>query len=234
MAFLFSVLSIVTVLPQDSRSSNYEVHHIGAMRKVMREGDLTGTIELQKLARMPHLYALGPLENLRGEVTIWDSTPSISSIEQGKISISETLNHQACFLVYASVKEWKSIPVPESVNDEKTFEAWLGKIAAEQGIQVNRPFPFLIRDTPGKLQFHIVNKTDDSPHTPAKHEAIKVKFTLEKTACQVLGFYSNSHHGVFTHHDSNIHMHMITADKKQSGHVETAQFSRNAVLLLPR
>lgn len=228
------LFSIVTVFPQDSRSTSYEVHHIGAMRKVMREGDLTGTIELQKLARMPHLYALGPLENLRGEVTIWDSMPSISSIDQGKIKISETLQDKACFLVYASVKEWRSIPFPETIDDEKTFEAWLGKIAVEQGIQVNRPFPFLIKDTPRKVQFHIVNKMDNSPHSPEKHEAIKVKFTLDKTACQMLGFYSDSHHGVFTHHDSNIHMHVITSDKKQSGHVESVQFSRDAMLLLPR
>jgi acetolactate decarboxylase len=231
---LLLLISFVSLFQQDSRASTYEVHHVGEMRKVMREGNLAGTIDLRQLANKPHLYALGPLENLRGEVTIWNGTPSISSIDQGKIRIRETLEHKACFLVYASVKEWKSIPFPETVTDEKTFEAWLGKIAAEQGIQVNRPFPFLIQDTPVKLQFHIVNKTDDSPHTPEKHEAIKVKFTLEKTACQMLGFHSDSHHGVFTHHDSNIHVHVITSNKQQSGHVESVQFSRQAKLLLPR
>jgi acetolactate decarboxylase len=218
---------------EDKNKTVVAVHHIGEMRKVMREGNLAASIDLSTLAKKKHLYALGPLEGLRGEVTIWDSIPSISRIESTKVVTSDNFQNKACFLVYAFVEKWKEVPIPGDVTDGEKLEKWLEKTASAQGINVNRPFPFLIKDAPRKLAFHIFNKTDDSPHTPAKHEAVKVKFTLENTSIKLLGFYSDNHQGIFTHHDSNVHMHMITSDGKQSGHVESILFSGKAVLLLP-
>ncbi|MBL8822601.1 MAG: acetolactate decarboxylase [Planctomycetia bacterium] len=218
---------------EDKNKTVVAVHHIGEMRKVMREGNLAASIDLSSLATKKHLYALGPLEGLRGEVTIWDSIPSISRIESNKVVTSDSYQNKACFLVYAFVAKWKEVPIPADVTNGEKLEKWLEKTASEQGINVNRPFPFLIKDAPRKLAFHIVNKTDDRPHTPASHEAVKVSFKLENTSIKLLGFYSDSHQGVFTHHDSNVHMHMITSDGKQSGHVESIQFSSKAVLLLP-
>jgi len=218
---------------EDKNKTVVAVHHIGEMRKVMREGNLAASIDLTTLAKKKHLYALGPLEGLRGEVTIWDSSPSISRVESTKIVTSDSFQNKACFLVYAFVAKWKELPIPGDVTDGEKLDKWLDKTASAQGVNVNRPFPFLIKDAPRKLAYHIVNKTDDSPHTPDKHEAVKVKFILENTSIKLLGFYSDSHQGIFTHHDSNVHMHMITSDGKQSGHVESILFSGKAVLLLP-
>jgi len=66
-----------------------EVRWIGEMRKVMREGDLTGRVDLRSLAGRPHLYAVGPLEGLRGEVTIWDSKASLATLKKGEVSIDK-------------------------------------------------------------------------------------------------------------------------------------------------
>lgn len=226
--------STIPCFVHQGQSKIVEVHHVGEMRKVMREGDLTATIDLNRLSKMQHLYALGPIEGLRGEVTIWDSKPSIARIIDGKLLTTESFENKACFLVYASVDDWQEVSIPQEITDEKVLEKWLEKTASARGVNTKRPFPFLIKDTPTKLSFHVVNKTDDSPHTPVRHEAIKKRFTLEDANVKLLGFYSDSHHGVFTHHDSNIHMHMITNDEKQSGHVESIHFSKDARMYLPR
>src|SRR6266853_62632 len=44
------------------------VHWAGAQRDVLG-GDLRGHVELEPLSSVPHLYGLGPLEGLRGEVS---------------------------------------------------------------------------------------------------------------------------------------------------------------------
>ncbi|MBL8821115.1 MAG: acetolactate decarboxylase [Planctomycetia bacterium] len=217
-----------------SQQAAVEVHFVGQMRKVMRDGDLTATIDLAQLSKRKHLYALGPIEGLRGEITIWDSKPSLARIVVDRVSTTESFQSKACFLVYASVDSWQEVQIPQEIRDDKSFEKWLVQTASKHGVNTKRPFPFLLKDTAQKVVFHVVNKTDDSPHSQAKHEAIKKKFTLENTSVKLLGFYSDSHHGVFTHHDSNIHLHVITTDEKQSGHVESIQFGKEARLLLPK
>jgi hypothetical protein len=60
---------------------------IGAQRDVLG-GDLRGHVEIEALSVVPHLYGLGPLEGLRGEVSIFGSAPSIARIERETIVIA--------------------------------------------------------------------------------------------------------------------------------------------------
>lgn len=219
---------------RQSNLPNAEVHHIGEMRNVMRNGDLSARIDLFQMSKLKNLYALGPMEGLRGEITIWNSKPYLARIDHDKIVMSQNYQGKACFLVYACVEDWQEIRVPQDITEEKLFEEWLKKAATTHGVNINRPFPFLIKDTSKKVQYHVVNKSDDGPHSPAKHEMIKKKFTLEDVGVKILGFYSDRHHGIFTHHDSNIHMHVITIDEKQSGHLESIQFGKDTRLYLPK
>jgi acetolactate decarboxylase len=43
---------------------------------------------------------------------------------------------------------------------------------------------------------------------------------------EIIGFFSTEHKGVFTHHDSFLHMHLITKDKEKMGHLDAATFDR--------
>jgi hypothetical protein len=48
----------------------YDLHFIGTQRETVMNGKLAASLDLRTLARTPHLYGLGPIEHLRGEVTI--------------------------------------------------------------------------------------------------------------------------------------------------------------------
>lgn len=211
-----------------------EVIAVGEMRTVMQKGDLSAAIDLQKLSKTKHVYALGPVEGLRGEITIWDGQPSIARISDGKIQISEKFDVRACFLVYSQVQSWHETPIPDEVQTLEQLEAFVAAAAKRLQIDTDRPFPFAVRGKIAKVSFHIVNKTDNLPHNREQHDRIKVHFTSENVPGRLIAFYSNRHHGVFTHHGVNTHVHFISDDRKQSGHVESLRIGAGAKLLLPR
>lgn len=210
-----------------------EVRWVGAMRDVRMKGDLTGHIDLESLADLPHLYAVGPVEGLRGEVTIADGVSLISGVRDGKALVDRTFGRKACFLVYAQVERWHELPVPESVGTSADLEEYVWRAASER-LDVSKPFPFLLKGKPAKVDYHIMNKTDDAPHTPEEHEQIKVRFQLAAQPVEIVGFCSDKHQGVFTHHDSKVHMHVRTLDGTTGGHVDALHLSGGITLYLPK
>jgi len=47
-----------------------EAHIVGVMKSFMRKGELFATIDLDTLSNKPHLYGMGPVEFLTGEITV--------------------------------------------------------------------------------------------------------------------------------------------------------------------
>lgn len=210
-----------------------EVIAVGEMRTVMQKGDLSAAFDLRKLSKSKHVYALGPVEGLRGEITIWDSKPSIARISDGQIQISDQFDVNACFLVYARVESWHEMPISDEVQTLEQLEAFIAKAAKQHKLDGARPFPFAIKGKFARVSFHVVNKADNLPHNREQHERIKVHFTTANVPGRMIGFYSDRHHGVFTHHGSNVHIHFISDDGKQSGHVESLKVGPGSILLLP-
>jgi acetolactate decarboxylase len=235
LVFGFFLLLACVVAHAQEKGEPGEVKWTGEMRKVMRDGDLSGAVNLDALAKWPHLYALGPLEGLRGEVTIWDGKPSIAFHSDGKASISEKFEGKACFLVYAQVPAWQDFELPAKGLDKAAdLEACIQRIARKAEIDTDKPFAFLLRGKVATAKIHIVNKTDDAPFTPKDHDRIKVPFEMKDCAVEILGFYSDKHAGIFTHHDSNVHMHLKTADGKLSGHVDSVVPAEGVRILLAK
>ena len=56
----------------DTKDPDTTVQVIGAMRNVMWKGELHGTIALDTIQNKEHLYGLGPVEYLAGELLIID------------------------------------------------------------------------------------------------------------------------------------------------------------------
>ncbi len=229
---LATVLALPAVAAEPA--GRVEVVAVGEMRTVMQKGDLSATIDLRTLADLKHLYALGPVEGLKGEVTVWDGRPSIARVVDGEVRTSGRYDVKACFLVYAQVRSWHEVSIPDEVRDAGQLEAFVAGAARRVGVDPGRPFPFAVKGTFAKVAFHVVNKTDDEPHSRQTHDKVKVHFTAERVAAKLVGFYSDRHHGVFTHHGTNVHVHVITDDGKRSGHVESLRLGPGSVLLLPR
>ena len=74
---------------------------------MIQKGDLSSRINLDTLSEISNLYAIGPIEGLKGEITIYNGKPSIATIEREQPKIYSSLNYNAVFLVYASAFQWK-------------------------------------------------------------------------------------------------------------------------------
>lgn len=212
----------------------YTVKWAGALKDVHHGLDFGGKIDLQPLADLPHLYAVGPLENLQGEVTIWDGKALIARVKNKSVLVDSILSGKACFLVYGQVEKWNEMKYFSTLTLSQISEI-IKQAATKYGINTNKPFPFLIEGTANDVQYHVMNRADLSPPTPGPtaHEVAKVHFTLKDSPVQLLGFYSEHHQGIFTHHNSSVHVHVKTPDDKVSGHLEELELAPGARLLLP-
>ena len=205
----------------------------GEMHHVMHKGDLSTHASLDTLLNLPHLVALGPVAGMKGEITVINSTAFVTRAKGTTASTEEVKDADASFLVYAQVPKWKSVPLPTWVRDQQTLIQYAERIAKEEKYLISNPFPFMVSGQVNSAQIHVVNKQDKEPHTHDNHEKIKVYFQIPaNTPVTLVGFFSVRHQGVFTHHDSFAHLHLVTDDKKLSGHLDQLQLKPGKCSLL--
>jgi acetolactate decarboxylase len=209
------------------------VRWVGAQRDVLA-GDVSGKTSLGSLAGLSHLYALGPRAGVSGEITVFDGEPTIARVLDGQLRVETSADHEACFLVYDQVEAWHETVQRQAIEGEAAVEAAVLKAARDLGIEGADPFVFLIRAAGADVTFHVLDKRDDLPHTPALHERAKIRFEIQRQAVEVLGFYSSRHRGIFTPKDSDLHMHLRTLDGRASGHVEKIAVEPGAAIAVPR
>ena len=218
----------------DQHSVNFKVEHRGALKNMMHKGDITAKADLKDLENSEHLYALGAMENLKGEIQIFDSEPFNTMVADSAITFDHSFNKKATLLVYASVSNWKSISIPAEVVSHEQLEKFIEQEAEKNQLPTNEPFPFLIEGTPRSFDWHIINwKDGDTEHSHDKHISSGLNGTIENKPVEILGFYSNSHHAVFTHHTTNMHIHVKTIDNKIAGHLDDITLGKDMILKLP-
>lgn len=201
----------------------------------MRKGDLSAKTSLSEYQHEENLYALGAIENLKGEILIFNSQPYHSYVENGEMKFDTTYSKSATLFVKANVKEWISIDIPNSVITKDDLETHLEKAATENNIDINQPFPFIIEGTPASMDWHVINwKDGDTEHSHEKHITSGLYGTLNNEKATILGFYSNAHHAIFTHHTTNMHIHMRLDNGHIAGHVDELVLGEGMVLRLPR
>jgi hypothetical protein len=198
-------------------------------------GKLAAAIDLESLSATPHLYAIGPIAELRGEVTIIDSRPSLSRVgRDGTVQVDQKFDGGAPFLVWAEVPAWHRAPIPPDVRSFAHLEAFVAKSAAAAGLDLELPLPFLVDGRQDRIEFHILNRLGDEPHDAETNKRIRVTFELTTAEATIVGFHSRSHRGIFTPADSNIHIHFQALDNSASGHIQALEIGPGAVLRLPK
>ncbi|MCB0756185.1 MAG: acetolactate decarboxylase [Flavobacteriales bacterium] len=231
---ILSLLSLIACSCNQESRNPYNVRYDGALKNIMRKGDLSAKADLADFQTVKHLYALGAVENLKGEILILDGVPFISSVQNGALNIDDSFNHKAALFVYAEVEEWTSFEIPKSVKTYDDLEQHVDRVAKENGMDPDAPFPFLLDGTLQSVSWHVIDwKDGDTEHSHEKHINSGLNGVMENVNAVVLGFYSNSHHAIFTHHTTNMHLHVKTLDNQLAGHVDDLILGENMVLKLP-
>jgi alpha-acetolactate decarboxylase len=227
------VLLLVSCQHIYKKTSITEVKYYGAL-KTMMSGNIQSVISLDSLSNKKNLYALGAMENLKGEIQIFNSKPSNSSVLDSSLQIKNSYNIKAALLVSAEVKEWNTIEI-SNMTTKNDLENTLFEIAKTNGINTEKPFPFLLEGTLASLDWHVINwKEGDTVHNHKKHKEAGLFGNLRNIPVQILGFYSTKHKTVFTHHSTNMHLHFKTNDHEIAGHVDDLQLGNKMILKLPK
>lgn len=212
----------------------FEVQHHGVLREIMMQQKLQANADLSEFSNTPNLYALGALEGLSGEIMIVDSRPSYSIADAEGVSVEGGFNKKATLLVTSQVAEWSEMPLDISWLGLETLQAMIKEAAIQSGLSTDQPFPFMLKGNFDKVDWHIINAARAEQQN---HDAYKEAGASGSTAGangQILGFYSESHEGVFTHHGSYVHLHFINDDKSLMGHVDDLSINGKVSLLLPK
>lgn len=203
----------------------------GAMRNVMWKGELGGVINLDTLDR-EGLYGVGPVAGLRGELLIMNGTIyQASVVTETRMQVDSVAGAQAPFFVYAQQAHWLEVSLPDSITSMETLEKYLDQVT----VGLPRPFVFKLQGTLDSALIHVVNLAPGSiVRSPTEAHRGQQDYPLQQVPVDVIGFFSTEHQGVFTHHDSYLHLHAITANRKLMGHLDFAAFSPGALqLFLP-
>lgn len=235
MKLLYNLWAILLLfLCSCKTDSEVKVEYSGALMEIM-SGNIAATISLNKLKNRENVYALGALEDLKGEIQIFNGAVFNSFVSDSTVFLSSSFNKNASLLVYTSVKNWEKIEIPAQIKTKVEVEKFVFDTAKERGISIEDPFPFLITGTIQSLSWHVINwDVNDKKHTHQKHQLSGLNGTLINGNVEIVGFYSDKHKGVFTHHSTNMHLHFKTQNGKLAGHVDNVILGEKMILKLPK
>ncbi|MBT4415247.1 MAG: alpha-acetolactate decarboxylase, partial [Flavobacteriaceae bacterium] len=171
---------------------------IGLMSDVMWKGKMDGLISTDTIS-LKGTYGLGPLENLKGEVLVFDGTTYISGINSNeKLYVNKVEAAKSPFFVYATEKNLEKVPLPSNVNNLSSLEKYID----QKFSKIEIPFVFILKGKWKNLNIHSVNLPAGSIVSSPKeaHEGLK-NFTYENIDGYIVGFFSRKHKTIFTHHD---------------------------------
>jgi acetolactate decarboxylase len=233
--FAILFLMLFTSCFDSKINQSFQVEYKGALKNIMHKGDLTAKVDLSEFSSVENFYALGAVENLKGEIQIFNSKPYNSFVEEDSLKFDTSYSKRATLLVYASVKDWVSLKLPDNINSEKELETYIKKVANENNIDTNQPFPFRIEGKMKEVQWHVINwKEGDLEHSHDKHISSGLNGNIKNIDVELLGFYSNAHHTIFTHHTTNMHMHVKLRNGEVAGHLDEFELGDSMILNLPK
>src|ERR1700745_2579874 len=110
------------------KGAGYDLWFIGGQRETIMNGKLAAALDLRTLASRPHLYGIGPIEQLRGEATIANSRPALARVaSDGTVKGTPSFETGVPFFVWAEVPLWHQVPIPAGVLHSEELEGFVPK-----------------------------------------------------------------------------------------------------------
>lgn len=209
-----------------------EVKVTGAMKNVMMKGDLSAHIDIDTLQKQ-HLYGLGPVAQLKGEIMILDGKVFSTEKHATQLVSTEDKISKAALLVYSHVAQWKAVTLKTTIKNYVALEKLVEATAKTSGYDIEIPFAFKIEASPQILSFHVIDWKDGTVHTMENHKQFAYSGKLKNEKVWLLGFYSTHHQGVFTHHTTYMHVHMMDEKTKTVGHLDELELNGTVTIYLP-
>lgn len=228
-----------------------KVQSFGNFTNAIKDQGSGDSINLKELVKTNNIYGIGLTEYLQSEILILNNRPYITSVSSGKVQIETNFNHQAAFLVYTNVPQWKTYKVPFNIYTKKQFEEFLEELAEEEGIDTYKPFPFILEGLVKASRIRIMthNKNDQiitgvrtcsncnekemKKIDNKKYLSSTLYKTIQNKSLEILGFFYYKR-GIITHESSYTYLNYISKDKKLSGHMLNMMIGKDMIVKLPK
>lgn len=237
-ALVDSILVVMLLAPLCTNASAAEisVKNYGHFKKMVHMNKTAGVVDLASAVTSEHSYAIGAIEQGRGEITIVDGDVWL---DYGNDGIGNSLNaiptgEQAVILVAAQVNRWQRSTISKPLLKHDLFKAILAR-AAKAGVDVKKPFPFLLEGSFSRLRIHVINGTNPKFGGHGGKEKF-YKQDIQKRNIQsatIVGFYSAGNQGMYTHPGTSWHMHAVIKDENIGAHVDDIATNEGVTLKLP-
>ena len=213
----------------DTTATYPDIKIVGAMKNVMWKGELGSSIDLDTISEKNGLYGLGPVSFLTGELLINNGKSYVSKVtSDSTMKVEKTFNTSAPFFVYGNVTEWNEIDLPSNVKTIQDLE----KFIVDKTTEFKRPFTFKIIGQVSSAIIHIQNLPEGTKvSSPDEAHQGQTNYNIGKEDAEIIGFFSTEHKGVFTHHDSFLHLHLITKDESKMGHLDELEIGKMKLYL---
>lgn len=234
---LFGLIAIGIISCNSSKSEKSsnetdtysDVKIVGAMKNVMWKGELGSRIDLDTISKKNGLYGLGPTSHLTGELLINNGKSYQAKVASDSImTVIKGYDVTAPFFVYAHVNKWSKIELPSNVKTIQDLE----KFIQDKTTDVKQPFAFKLTGQVSHAIIHVQNLPKGTKvSSPKEAHQGQVNFELTNEESEIIGFFSTEHQGVFTHHDSFLHMHLMTKDEVKMGHLDKLSIEKMTLYL---
>jgi len=226
----------VMTLVVNATANNTDIQSYGHYKKMMHMKKTDGVVNLQKSIPSANAYAVGATHQGLGEITVIDSKVWL---DYGKDGLGNSTNiipadEQAVLLAVSQVKDWDLISIRNGLSKKQLFKVILEK-AKQYGLDKDAPFPFLLEGSFNKLKIHVINGQDPKSKGHGDKTSFLKKIQEERNNQQatVVGFYSASTQGIYTHPGESWHLHAVIRDENIGAHVDDLTTSKNVILKLP-
>jgi acetolactate decarboxylase len=227
---MIGIISCNSTKKETNSTDTYsDIKIVGAMKNVMLKGELGNNIELDTISNKNGLYGLGPLSYLTGELLINNGKSYMTKVtSDSTMTVEKNFDVSAPFFVYANINEWNEIDLPSNIISIQDLEKFIDEKTAEY----KRPFAFKLKGEVSKAIIHIQNLPKGTKvSSPDDAHQGQTNYQLTKKKSEIVGFFSTEHKGIFTHHDSFLHMHLITTDESQMGHLDELEIGKMKLYL---
>jgi hypothetical protein len=217
-----------------------KVRWFGALHEIVVEQRTEARVRVADASRRPHTFGVGALSELRGELTILDD---VAWIARGRGDGTASVNSYplrdtqegAALLVVANVGSWRDVPVTENVPSDQ-LDAFLARQIEYTGIPPNQPVPVMVRGPLADVRWHVVDGIKagrGADHASHLKGAVTGHIPAASEGTTLIGFFSRDHAGVFTHHGSFSHFHVVCPSPMVAAHVDAVTLRKGAVLRVP-
>ena len=204
---------------------------------MFHDGQTGAMVSLDSLLPDPDVYAVGALADLAGEVTVIGGRAVLSYPETAGTARTETARRSAAaatLLVTSDVPTWHRVVIDHAIPFE-ALDDEVARLGATAGMNLQHRFPFLLEGTFENLRWHVIDgrRLTGGGSSHQDHVAAAVQVERDRATATLIGFYSESDQGVFTHMGSKTHIHCVLEEPLSAGHVDHVDIPAGITIKFP-